>query len=243
MSKRVDQKAAARVVREHIAREQRRRRLLWTSIAVVLAVVVAGGVGFGIWQAQQPEKYNVPATATAKHDGMFVTHNDGKPTVELYLDYQCPLCKQVEELLKPTLDQWIADKTVTLVYHPISILDRYSQPNKFSTRAAGAAGCAADGGKLYEFSNALFVKQPAENTGGLPDEEIIAAGTSVGLTDPAFAQCVRDGKYHTWAKKITTDATKRGVNGTPTIYVNDKKIGLSAKIVEDLKKEVENAAR
>ncbi|MBA3488489.1 MAG: thioredoxin domain-containing protein [Longispora sp.] len=243
MSKKDSQKAAAKVVREQLAREQRQRRILWTSITVVLAVLIAGGIGYGVWQAQQPEEFDVPATATAEQDGMIIANTSGKSKIELYLDYQCPLCKQVEELIEPSLNEWIRDNKITLIYHPIAILDRFSEPNKFSTRAAGAAACAADGGKLYEFSDALFDKQPPENAGGIPDDQIIAAGTSVGLTDSSFAKCVKDGKYNAWAAKITNDATKRGIKGTPAIYVNDKELTLDQNIADTLKKEVESAGQ
>ncbi|WP_412541826.1 thioredoxin domain-containing protein [Longispora sp. K20-0274] len=224
MSRRVDQKTAARVVREQIAAEDRRRRVMWTAIGVVLAVLIAGAIGYGVWQAQQPTKFNVPATATEKQDGMVIPGTTGKAKVEIYLDYQCPACKGVEEAITPMVDQWIKDNKITLIYHPVAILDPASAPNMYSTRSSAAAGCAADGGKLYEFSKQLYARQPAENTGGLPDDDIIAAGGAAGLIDPAFARCVRDGTYKGWAKKLTDDFTKRGLQHTPTLFVNDVEV-------------------
>ncbi|WP_018348142.1 DsbA family protein [Longispora albida] len=243
MSKRVEQKAAAKLVRQQIAAEDRRRKLIWTTIAVVLVALVAGGIGYGVWQAQQPRDFRVPANATAEQDGMTIPGTSGKAKVDIYLDYQCPACKNLEEAISPTVDQWIKDNKITLVYHPITILDRFSGGTKYSTRSAAAAGCASDGNKLYEFTKALFAQQPAENTRGLTDDQIISIGGTTGLIDPAFAACVRDGKYLGWAEKITDDASKRGLSSTPTMYVNGTKVDQNKPPLEELTRMVTEASK
>jgi protein-disulfide isomerase len=45
-------------------------------------------------------------------------------------------------------------------------------------------------------------------------------GESVGIKDTNFDKCVASSKYEGWVTAIETDATKRGVNSTPTVFVN-----------------------
>ena len=71
MSKRVQaQKQAARMVREQLARERRRKRTLWITITVIAVLVVGGGIGYAIYQSQKPTTFNTPASANAAGDGI-----------------------------------------------------------------------------------------------------------------------------------------------------------------------------
>ncbi|HEX6684934.1 MAG TPA: thioredoxin domain-containing protein [Candidatus Limnocylindrales bacterium] len=150
----------------------------------------------------------------------------GPIIVEDYIDFICPYCKVYHDEANATLSQLIEDGKITLVQHPVAYLDRYST-NQYSTRASAAAACAADDGKFDVYTNALFANQPKEGSAGPTDEELIMLGTDNGLSE-SFAQCVRDKKYVSWAGKVSSDASKAGVTGTPTIFVNGKKIQASS---------------
>ena len=63
MSSRKQQKNAARVVREQLARERRRRRTLWTTIAAVLVLVIAGGIGWAVYSSQKSTGFTAPPGA------------------------------------------------------------------------------------------------------------------------------------------------------------------------------------
>lgn len=180
-------------------------------------MLVAAVIGVGMWQASRPVDVTVPTTATA--DGTGLSVGSGPVTVELYLDFLCPVCKQFHDIAKSTLDGYLADGTVTLVYRPIAILDRLSS-TKFSTRAASAAGCASDSGELDAFVTAMMANQPAEGSAGLSDDEMVQIGAGAGLTDADFGQCVRDGTHRDWATANTETATARGVQSTPTVFVD-----------------------
>ncbi|MEV1285543.1 thioredoxin domain-containing protein [Micromonospora sp. NPDC049679] len=218
MSKRAEQKQSARVVRDQIARERRRRRTLWTSVIAVVALVIAGTIGYGVYASQRPSSYTAPPGAT--DGGAAVAVGSGPVKIDLYEDFICPSCRRFEQESGATLDQLVAANKVTLIYHPVAYLDRFSS-TRYSTRSSAASGCAAEGGKYREYAKALFERQPPEGGAGLSDDELVAVGTGLGLGD-TFGQCVRSGKYTAWTAHVTDVASKRGVTGTPSAYVNGK---------------------
>lgn len=220
MSSRVGQKQAARVVRDQIAREKRRSRTLWTSIAAVAVLVIAGLIGWGVVASQDSGTFTAPPGAV--EDGTGIKVGSGPVQIDIYEDFICPACGQFEQQTGGTLDRLVAEGKVTVVYHPVAFLDRASSTD-YSTRSSAASGAAAEGGKFREYAKALFAQQPAEGSAGLSDDKLIEIGRSVGLGD-AFAQAVRDGKYKPWTAHVTDEASGDGVSGTPTVRVAGKDV-------------------
>ncbi|SCL29136.1 Protein-disulfide isomerase [Micromonospora nigra] len=221
MSSRKDRRDAARVVREQIARERRRRRTLWTTAAAVAVLVVAGLIGWGVWSSQRADDWTAPPGANDSGTGIVV--GSGPVTVDVYEDYLCPACKQFEQASGATLDELVTEGKVRVVYHPVAYLNRYSS-TEYSTRSSAAAGCAAEGGKFSEFSEALFERQPPEGGAGLSDDELIDIGVGVGLDRDTFGSCVRDDTYTGWTEHVTEEASRAGIAGTPTILVDGQRV-------------------
>jgi protein-disulfide isomerase len=220
VSSRGSNKRPNRVVREELAREQRRRRTVVVSVIAAVALVLAGLIGWGVYESQKPNDYATPGHSTSDGNGIVVS--SGKVQVDAYVDFICPHCEEFETSAGPTLDQLIAAGKITMIYHPIAILDQSSNPPGYSTRSGAASACAADGGKFLDYLKALYAQQPAEGSAGLSDDQLIQIGGSVGLIDPTFAQCVRDGRYKSWMAHTTDAAASKGVNGTPTVLVAGK---------------------
>jgi protein-disulfide isomerase len=229
MSKRVqERRQAARMVREQLAREQRRKRTLWIAIGTVVVLAIGGMIGYAIYTSQKPTSWNTPAQANANGDA--IVTGSGPVTVDIYQDYLCPYCKQFHDSAGATLAQLAEQNKITLAIHPIAILDRQST-NQYSTRSAAAAGCASDGGKFLAFNDALYADQPAEGGAGPTDDELITTGKSVGLTD-SFGTCVTAGTYLTWPEHITDAASAKGVSGTPSVFVNGTKVNATLEAVQ-----------
>ena len=228
MSKRGQQKKATRVVRDQIAKENRRRRTTWVSVTAVAVLVLAGLIGWGIFAAQKSGSYNTPKHAADGASG--VATGTGPVKVDVYLDFMCPVCKAFEDGAGATLKQLVAEKKITLVYHPVAFLDQQSTTD-YSTRSSASLGCAADGDRAAEYVSALFARQPAEGGPGLSDDDLIQAGGSVGLLNPTFAKCVRDGTYKSWSGHVTDVASERAVTGTPTVLVNNTRVEANAAVV------------
>jgi len=220
MAKRRDRKSAARVVQRQIAAERRRRRTLWTSVVVVAVLVIAGLIGWGVYQSQRSESGPLVAPPSASATSG-VTRGTGPVRIQVYEDFMCPFCRTFEEQSGSTLSSLVDQGRVTVVYNTVAYLDRAST-TQYSTRSASAAACAADGGKFLEYHNTLFAQQPAEGTAGLSDDQLISIGTGLGLPAGSFGQCVTSGKYKPWVNSITDAASADRITGTPTIVVDGK---------------------
>jgi protein-disulfide isomerase len=221
VSKRVSQKQAARFMREQAARERARRRRIVVSIAAAAVLLVAGLIGWGVYANQHHTSYTAPKTASSQADGLVL--GSGPVTVDIYLDFMCPVCKQYEDATGQTLTQYVTDNKIRLVYHPIAILDDRSS-TQYSTRSSASSACAADAGKLAPYVSALYSHQPEEGSAGLSNDELISIAKGAGITDSSFASCVNSGKYVSWSTHVTDAATARGVNATPTVFVAGKQV-------------------
>lgn len=197
-----------------------RRPSGWIVAGVVVVLLFAAAVGYGVYRAQQPTDVAVPAGATAT--GVVVGAADAPVTVDLYLDFQCPACRAYEQAAGATIDQLVASGAAKVVYHPLAYLDRYSS-TAYSSRSAAASACAAQAGVFPAYVTALYANQPPENSAGLPDEQLVALGQQVGAGD-GFAACVADGRYAPWVAQVTDAASKANVTATPTVLVNGTEI-------------------
>ena len=151
-------------------------------------------------------------------------------TVDVFIDFLCPFCRQFELSAGEALAAMVAAGQISLVYHPMDFLDAAST-TRYSTRAAAAAGCAADGGRFAGYAHALFVDQPPEGGAGLTDARLIEIGVAAGLTGADFGAGVRQGRYLDWPPYVTERATERGVSATPTVLVAGTAVPASARMI------------
>jgi len=220
MSTESARKRAAREQRERLARQERRRVTAWISAGAVVVLLLVGIIGYGVYLLQRPNAdAAVPKHATA--DGTGVTVGTGPVKVELFIDYLCPACRAFETSADSTLKGYVDSGRITIVYHPVAILDDRST-NQYSSRAAAGAGCASDLDKMYEYTTALYADQPAENGPGHTNAELIEIAAAAGIPKDSFGACVNDGKYVDWAQKVNESIIDRRITGTPTVVVNGK---------------------
>ena len=215
-----DRNKAKRIVEQQQAAERRRRVTLWTTIGVVAVLVIAGLTGWSVIAGKDQGKVTTPSVAI--DDGTGFALGTGPVTIDLYEDFMCPICNQFETQSGATIKQLVSANKVTVRYHPVAILDRESNGTEYSTRAAGAAAAAAQGGKFIEYHDVLYQNQPSEGSDGLTNAKLIELGKSVGLTSTSFADAINNKTYAAWAGKVTETFSSRGYTGTPTIVVAGK---------------------
>ena len=171
---------------------------------------------------------HIPSGANEAGDGIVLGR--GPVVVDAYVDFLCPFCRQFALTAGPTLDRLVDARSIRLVYHPLNFLDAAST-NHYSSRAASAAGCAADHGKFRECAYALFLNQPQVGGPGLSDDELIGIGREIGLADPAFDGRLRQHTYVEWAAYVTARAARAGVNASPTVFVNGAPVPANAQMI------------
>lgn len=200
----------------------RHRRRIWLVVAITALIAVAGATIYAIYEAQRPPAKSSSAPA-ASDDKTGLVVGTGPVTVELYADFLCPGCGLFERTVGDEITRLVDSNQIRLVYRPVAILDPVST-NQYSTRSAAGAACAADVGALMPYVKVLFGNQPAEGGPGHDDEQLIVLAGKAGITDPRFAQCVRDGRYLPWVKQATDAMAQRGIEGTPTVLVNGTRL-------------------
>ena len=159
------------------------------------------------------------------------------PTLEIWEDFQCPACAQVEQAAGDQIKALADDGKVKLLFRPTIFLDSNlaaenaanGNPNS-SARATAAWGCAIDAGKTGEYHSAVFGIQPANEGTGYSEQQLLDLGTTVGLTGDdltTFTTCVQDGTYLPWAANSYQKFVEAGVGGTPTGYLNGTQLDSS----------------
>jgi len=220
--------------RKQQAAVQRRRNVIIAVVSVVVVGAIAAVVVLAIsdQNAKSSSKGPTPAAATASNGG--IPHSagptasaaaaSGVPLVDIYEDYQCPICKQFELTDSATVNKLAAAGKARFVYHAINIIGpNYPGTLAFtsSLRAASAAACASDAGKFEAFHDIAFKNQPDEGT-GISDAQLASWATQAGIDSPTFTSCLDAQKYVPYAKRVDAQASDRGVTGTPTLYINGK---------------------
>ena len=138
--------------------------------------------------------------------------------VEEFADLQYPSCRGAQDLVvKPLLEKYGNGIRYEFRHFPIRTIHAFAQ------EAAEAAECAADQGKFWEFVDDTYAS--AENQQMLSRKDLIARAEKVGVTDAGlFRRCVKSRIKRDLIQTDYEEGIKRGVNGTPTFFVNGERV-------------------
>jgi protein-disulfide isomerase len=187
------------------------------ALAVILAVVFTGGSSGSsdVTGSTLPDSATIAAQFQGiPQQGNVLGKANAPVTMVEYIDLQCPVCRQFETEVMPTIiERYVRPGKVKVEVRPIAFIG----PDSESGRRAMIA--AEPEGKAFNFSQILYFNQGAENSGWLDDSMIADAAVSVGLDpetilDTMNSQAVAD-KAGDYDDQSRTDA----VSGTPTIGI------------------------
>jgi protein-disulfide isomerase len=221
---RIEEKRAAEAAAR--ARAQRRQRTLIGAIIAAVVVVAAVVVAIVVQNSRTATASDaaVPANTVDSGQVIVVGQTSAPVTIDLYEDFQCPVCKNFESTTGGTLASLVSAGTVQLHYHGMAFLDT-SANDRYSTRALNAAAAVVDAAgpdAFQKFHDLLYAHQPDEGGAGLTDDQLISYAQQAGASGTAVEKAVRDLIYGDWVKQVTDQASKDGVTGTPTVKVDGK---------------------
>ncbi|MBB5077192.1 DsbA family protein [Nonomuraea endophytica] len=203
-------------------REQRRRIITYTTAGVVAVAALGAGILWNMNRSKSEEAGANLAPITVVADAGVTMGNAGvsKPVIDIYEDFQCPACKELERVSGSTFKNLAAEGKAKVVYHPITIFSE--EPTRGnSIRAGAAARCVKDGKQWMAFHDTLFEKQPSETVEGFKIDQLVGWGKDVGVTAPDFEQCVTK-QQHAAVQQSYSDKVNKEQNltGTPTVKLN-----------------------
>lgn len=241
-------------------RTRRRRGLMWGFIAV--AAVLCAVVGMLVYPtvsgpppatdvavtspvAKDPDRQVVldgtaayPKNVTAAKDGVVMfgsATKAGAPTIDVYLDYQCPICKVAEAQYGETMYSMAKAGDIKLIQHTMTFMDD-NLKNHASTRAAVAATCADTYGDKYaEMTTAIFSNQALTEVVGsvgyadtLMREDLPAQVRITGDALTGFQRCYDAEAPKAFLATVAKNSYAAGVTGTPTFKRDGVVINVNA---------------
>lgn len=168
---------------------------------------------FQIATDDQPEKGNPSALVTL---------------IE-FTDYECPSCAQTQ----PVIDRIAAEYADRV---RIVVRDFPLAQHKHAFKAAEAAEAAREQGKYWEYVSVLFRNQSA-----LTIDRLKEYAGHLGLDRARFDAALDSGKFAEKVRRDMQEAMRLGVNSTPTIFVNGKRV--NERTYEGLKSVIEEALK
>ena len=194
----------------------RSRRLL--AALGASAVLVAAGVAVSASGGTKPVETAPPASATfrgiSEHNGVL---GDAKAPLTLteYVDLQCPICAEASKQTLPWLvDNYVRTGKAKLALRTLHFIGPDSE------RAARVAAGAERQGRLWPFVEAFYAAQGQENSGYVTDG-FLRSVAKAARVDAGKALAAADGEpAMRRLEQADADATRLGVNSTPTFTVD-----------------------
>lgn len=232
----LSRRAQRRAKQERAAR--RRRQLLIGGVVVVAVLAAVVLIYLNRPKAEQATAPVQPATGhfTGIPQNGRVLGNPNAPVLLVeWGDYQCPACKNFEDLVLPQLiNDYIRPGKVRLEFRDFAFIGQESQT------AAEAAFCALDQGKFWDFHETLYANQLGENVGSFTPARLKQIAQVVGLDMNAFNQCLDSHKHQGDVQAMTKQGSSQGVQATPSFSVNNG-APFTISSYDDLKKALDKA--
>ena len=243
-----EREAANSSPRRAASRAGRSPLLLITAIVGGVGVVVIAGLillqgGSGATDATSALVSPLAPTPVTLADGRSVGKADAPVTLEVWTDFQCPICGQFAKTVEPALmTKYVTPGVLRIVHHDAAFQGAKSTSSYDESVEAGAgARCAADQGRYWPYQDWTFANQSGENEGAYAATRLTAIATAAGLDIGAWQACVVTGGAQKAVRTETSQAVAAGVSATPTMRLNGQEI-VGLRSVPDLSALIEAAA-
>lgn len=168
----------------------------------------------------QPAEPRDPVDIKLAQNDPYLGSPKAKVVFVEFADFQCPFCGSAFKTIIPELKaKYVTAGKIKFYYKNFAFL------GDESVLAAEAAKCAGDQGKFWEYHDYLYNHQKGENQGAFLTQNLKQFAKSLGLKSSDFDSCM-DGHKHASEVKQETETARKDyvVSGTPTFFVNGKRI-------------------
>lgn len=186
-------------------------------IGIATLVLLVGGVFY-------LSNSNPPVTTTGAVEKKILVAGENtvgsasaKVTVVEFADYQCPACAAFHPDMKNILKEY--DGKIHFVYRHFPL-----PMHKNAIPAAEAAEAAATENKFWEMHNKLYESQTEWSEVADPTALFVSYAKALGLNEEKFKKFLDEDMSVAMIQKGIADGNTAGVNSTPTIFVNGKKV-------------------
>lgn len=204
--------------------------LLITGVLTILAVV---GIAVVFTKTTPDTKSDVPLDSAQliKDDSPSMGPKDAKVTIVEFLDPECEACRAAHPLVKQTMKENEGKVRLIVRYFPL---------HGNSVLAARATEIAGEQGKYWEMQDKLFENQDNWGEKPGPQTELFTQyAKELGLNVETFSEALKGSKYADKVQRDNADGKALGVNGTPSFFVNGKRLQNISTLSSVVKAELE----
>ena len=134
-------------------------------------------------------------------------------TVVEYGDYECPICGEAYSTVMGLMRRLGPKMRFVYLHFPMT----QTHPHAFqAAEAAEAAEAAAEQRKFWEMHDTLFTHQDA-----LDFRSLVNYSIWIGLDLTAFREALVERRFEERVRQDFVQGVRSGVNGTPTLFIND----------------------
>ena len=197
-----------------------------TLFYVVLGVIALAGMSGLAYVALRPTTpvvappAELPANlADAGPAQPYVLGSAGAPVQILeFADFECPACGSFATITEPDVRTRIIDAGIaSFAYYDFPLpRHRHSYP------ASHAAACANEQGRFWEMHDRIYAEQDrwSSQATANPKPLFRQMAQSLGLDVRRWESCYDTRKYQQRIDANLAEATRRGINTTPTFIIN-----------------------
>lgn len=202
-------------------------------IAVVLIVsVIAGALLLGSGGGGETFTPGTPTPGASTEPGR-KPPADTIVTLEEFGDYQCPPCGELHPTLKKLKSEFGSRLNFIFRNLPLTAL------HKNALLAAQAAEAARVQNRFWEMHDLLYENQKLWSEDPNPKPTFLKFAQDLGLDTVRFERDLTNDEVKMRIQADQDAAARQGIDGTPTILVNGRRLRVEATTPEGIRKGIE----
>ncbi len=173
--------------------------------------------GFTSLQGKNQSSEKVDRNALETGDFPFLGNPNASTTIVVFGDFRCPNTKDAWPILQRLANTYGYKTKLIFRHFPAESI------HPGATKLSQIAACAHSQGKYWGVHNYLFTKQDLLPV-YLESEDLVSLANDTGLELDKLKKCVDSSLTVQKVNRDYADGFRFGVGGTPTFFVNGKKI-------------------